>query len=408
MNILYLNPVGAIGGAETSLLHLLAVLRATQPRWSLSLIAGTDGPLVSRARALGVSARVIPFPASFRTLGDAGLSAKEGPHVGPSVFLANLVAGVADAAGYMTHLRRAIRDAGPDLIHSNGLKMHLLSSYASAPGVPVLWHVHDYVSSRPVTGPLLRLCAFRCATAVANSVSVAEDLRFIGMSNFNIESIYNGVGLDTFSPQGPSVDLDSLAGLPRADSGVVRVGFLGTFARWKGHDVFLRALGSLSKNIPIRGYIVGAPIYDTNGSQYTTDELKRIVGELGLTDRVGFTGFVEEPAAALRSLDIVVHASTEREPFGLVIVEAMACGRAVVVSNCGGASELVLDRVNALIYQPGDAAALANRIRELAEAPELRTRLGQSARKTAEERFDRFRFASQFVQIYSKLVGSPN
>src|SRR2546422_9009002 len=119
MNIVYLNPIGTVGGAETSLLHLLGVLRATQPHWNLSLIAGADGPLVSRAEALGVSTRVIPFPASIRRLGDAGLGAKEGPNIARSAFLANLITGGIDAAGYLTRLRRAIRDIRPNIVHSN-------------------------------------------------------------------------------------------------------------------------------------------------------------------------------------------------------------------------------------------------------------------------------------------------
>ena len=313
MKIVYLNPIGEIGGAETSLLHLLSVLRAIQPRWELSLVTGTEGPLLPRAEALGVSSRVIPLPVSLRRLGDAGLGAKQGPSVGRSAFLANLVSGGIDAATYVARLRRAIREIKPDLVQSNGFKMHLLSTYASEAGVPIVWHVHDYVSARPVTGPLLRLCASRCSTAVANSVSVAQDLRSIGMRTSNIESIYNGIDTDVFAPRGSSIDLDSLAGLPPATPGVLRVGLLGTFARWKGHEIFLRALSMLSPEIPIRGYVVGGPIYQTNGSQHTIAELSKLAGTLGLNGKVGFTGFIEDPAAAIRSLDVVVHASTQPE-----------------------------------------------------------------------------------------------
>jgi len=408
MNIVYLNPIGEIGGAETSLLHLLGVLRAIRPRWDLSLVTGTEGPLLSRAEALGVAARAIPLPLSLNRLGDAGLGAEHGPGVGRSAFLANLVSGGIGAARYLTRLRRAIREVKPDVVHSNGFKMHLLSTYASDSGIPILWHIHDYVSSRRVTGPLLRLRASRCSAAVANSISVAEDLRSIGMGNFNIESIYNGIDTDVFAPYGPSIDLDSLAGLPPVTPGVLRVGLLGTFARWKGHEIFLRALSMLSPEIPIRGYIAGGPIYQTNGSQHTIAELKKLAGALGLNGRVGFTGFIENPAAAIRSLDIVVHASTQPEPFGLVIVEAMACGKPVIISNCGGASELVQDRVNALTHEPGDAAGMAARILELAEDPRLRIRLGEAARRTAENRFNRARFGRDFVQIYTRLVSTQN
>ena len=85
----------------------------------------------------------------------------------------------------------------------------------------------------------------------------------------------------------------------------------------------------------------------------------------GLAGVVGFTGHIDDVPAALRSLDIVVHASTAPEPFGMVIAEGMAARRAVVAARGGGAAELFDDRVTAVGYPPGDAAELADRLAEL-------------------------------------------
>ena len=104
-------------------------------------------------------------------------------------------------------------------------------------------------------------------------------------------------------------------------------------AQWKGHEVFLRAFKMLAGDPPVRGYVIGGALYETDGSQRDLDELRRLAESLGLSWPVGFTGFVDDAAAAMRALDVVVHASTQPEPFGLVIAEAMACGRAVVVSR---------------------------------------------------------------------------
>jgi glycosyltransferase involved in cell wall biosynthesis len=81
----------------------------------------------------------------------------------------------------------------------------------------------------------------------------------------------------------------------------------------------------------------------------------------------------------LRALDVVVHASTSPEPFGLVIAEAMACERPVIVSVAGGAAEIVTLGVDALGHHPGDAEGLAARMTELAIDPALRRRLGSAA-----------------------------
>ena len=92
----------------------------------------------------------------------------------------------------------------------------------------------------------------------------------------------------------------------------------------------------------------------------------------------------------MRALDVVVHASTEPEPFGLVIAEAMACARAVVVSRAGGAAEIIEPGVDALAHAPGDAAELAECIRLAgAERGPARAASATPARATAERAFDR-------------------
>src|SRR4029078_8528918 len=89
---------------------------------------------------------------------------------------------------------------------------------------------------------------------VANRRRVAAYLAATLGSGLPISTIYNAVDLSVFAPDGPSADLDRLAGLPPAAAGVCRVGLLATFARWKGHDVFLRAVGAASA--PIRAYVI--------------------------------------------------------------------------------------------------------------------------------------------------------
>ena len=115
----------------------------------------------------------------------------------------------------------------------------------------------------------------------------------------------------------------------------------------------------------MRAYVIGGAVYATAGSQWSPAELQTLAAARGLSDTVGFTGHVDDVPAALRSLDIVVHASTEPEPFGMVIAEGMAARRAVVAARGGGAAELFDDRVSAVGYTPGDAAELAARLAEL-------------------------------------------
>jgi glycosyltransferase involved in cell wall biosynthesis len=400
VSIVFLSPTGQTGGAEAALHELLAGLRESHPSWSLRLIVASDGPLVARVEALGVPVDVLPFPASLARLGDWGLGNGLWPRV---LFLTKCAVVALPALGYLRRLRGCLRAESPDVIHTNGFKMHLLGVWARPQRSALLWHLHDYVSRRSVTARLLRRYVHRCSAVVANSKSVADDVRAVCGSDVPVHPVWNAVDLNRFSPDGARVDLDALSGFPPAD-GMLRVGLVATFARWKGHRTFLEAMAMLPSSLPVRGYIVGGPVYETSGSQFSLTELREAARSLGIESRVGFTGFVQDSAAAMRALDIVVHASTEPEPFGLVIAEAMACGTPVVASRAGGALELTESGVNALGHEPGDAGALARRIEELVRDADLRRRIAQAGRASAEARFSRRRMINELAPIYRSLA----
>jgi glycosyltransferase involved in cell wall biosynthesis len=287
------------------------------------------------------------------------------------------------------------------VLHTNGIKGHVLGARAGGP--KLVWHMHEYVGDRALTRALLKSHAPRAAAIVANSSSVAEDVARALAPPVTVRVVHNAVDLEMFTPTGPSDDLDARAGLAPAPTGTIRVGLVATFARWKGHEVFLRAIAALPRDLPVRGYVIGEPLYDTAGSQYTIDELRACAARFGAADRVGFTGFLRAPYA-MRALDVVVHASTRPEPFGLVIAEAMACGRAVVTSAAGGARELIEPDVDAIVHQPGDAESLSRAIARLAADERLRRQLGTRAREAACARFDPDRLAAALVEIYEQVA----
>lgn len=395
MRVVYLSPSGQLGGAEASLLDIFASVRTAEPEWDLRLITSAEGPLVPRAEALGVETVVLPFPGPLAGLGDHAAGAKS--HRG---LVVNLASAAPAVLGYARELRQNLQWLAPDVIHSNGLKMHILAAWSQPPDVPVIWHVREYVSSRPAMSRLLRWSASRCGVAVAISQSVAEDLRTVCGIGLDVRLVYNAIDTGVFTPDGPMADLDGLAGLPAPEPGTVKVGLPATLATWKGHEVFLHALAKLPRSLAVRGYVIGGPVYEPVGSQTSLQELRTMAARLGISNQVGFTGFVPEPAAAMRALDIVVHASTRPEPFGRVIVEAMACGRAVIASQAGGAAEIITEGTNALAHPPGDPDLLAERIEQLVMNSGLRRRLGAAGRVTVEQHFDRARLAMDLRPVY--------
>jgi glycosyltransferase involved in cell wall biosynthesis len=102
------------------------------------------------------------------------------------------------------------------------------------------------------------------------------------------------------------------------------------------------------------------------------------VHERGLTSFVHFVPFVSDIYNVWRASDIAVVPSTEPEPFGMVAIEAMACGLPVVAAAHGGLLDIVLDGQTGLLFEPRDASALAEQLFCLACDPQLRLQLGQA------------------------------
>jgi len=397
MRIAFLSVSAEMGGSETCLVQLVRAIRASDAAAMLHVVLPRSGPLEHAAREAGCDTHVLPMPASLARFGESGTR-------GFARTSAALLGAAVAARGYRRDLRDTLSAIAPDIVHSNGFKFHVLASRARPRTAALVWHLHEFVSPRPLTCRLLRHHVGSVDAIVANSVSVAQDASAALHPGVPVERIYNGIDLAEFAPAGDVADLDALAGAPPLPRGALRVGLVGTFGRWKGHEVFLRALARLQASTPLRGYIVGDALYETAGSQYSRQELERLAGALGIRAQVAFTGYVPRTAPVLRALDVVVHASTQPEPFGLVIAEAMACGRAVIASAAGGAAELVGEGCDALTHAPGDVDGLASALGRLAGDAALRARLGTAARATAEARFDAARFGAAFLDLYGRLM----
>ena len=402
MRIVFLDPSGALGGAETALLELIAAVRAARPSWPLSLVAAAPGPFVDRAACLGIHARSLMFPKSLARLGEWG---RRGSFASRLALAAGAARAALPVLSYASQLRRELASLDPDIVHTNGLKMHVLGAWCAPVRSKVVWHLHDYPDARPAAAALLRFNAGRCSAVVANSESVAGRARRMWHTPA-VHTVHNAVDLDRFRPDGPSLDLDALSGMAPLARGGLRIGLVGTFAKWKGHGVFLQALSTVRSAVPVRGYVIGDSIYQTDASQYSLPALREMAAVHGLDGRVGFTGHVADVPAALRALDIVVHASTEPEPFGLVIAEAMACGRPVVVSRAGGAAEIA--KAGAVFHSPGNAAELAERLTQLVNEPTLRGALSKAGRAAAEGLFSRRHLVEALMPVYESVAtGDP-
>jgi glycosyltransferase involved in cell wall biosynthesis len=164
----------------------------------------------------------------------------------------------------------------------------------------------------------------------------------------------------------------------------------------KGNDVLLRALASLrGKGVRFRAVLLGeGPLLGSS---------RRLAAQLDLRNIVAIPGAVESVEPYLRAADLYVLPSRSEQSGSLAVLEAMRVGRAIVASACDGIPEDLTDGVDALLTPPGDAAALAERLRRLLGDSALRQRLGAEARATFDRRFSPAGFVADLAAVYGSL-----
>lgn len=373
LRLVYLDHSARLSGAELALLRLLPALDGVQAH----VILGEDGPLVDRLLEAGVSVEVMPLGRKAADL--------------PRAQVRPVSIAAAEGTVYALRLARRLRRLKPDLVHTNSLKAAYYGGLAGRiAGIPVVTHVHDrladdYLPSR--TARLTRAMLARFPRSViAPSRTVGET---VGRRVEVIPCATGSVAEHRDDPTRPFT-----------------VGMVGRIAPWKGQGVFLEAFAQAFAGGDARAVVIGAPLFGTDEERYLS-ELRESARLLKLDGRLRFTGFVDDPAAELAQLDVLVHASIIPEPFGQVIVEGMAAGLPVVAADAGGPTEIISDGTDGLLYPPGDASALAQALGRLAEDAELRTRLGGAARVTARE-FQPSVVAPRIRAVYDRVLASSS
>jgi glycosyltransferase involved in cell wall biosynthesis len=396
MKILFLNASSQLGGAERCLIDNICGVRQTLPTTDIFVIVtAPSGLFVTELQRLDIKVILLPLPSQIARLGDSNFDAKR---IIANLYL--LLISTNELFNYWRKIRKIVSDIDPDLIHSNGFKTHLLGSSLKLT-CPIIWHLHDFVSSRSMMKRLLKLVEHKVTLAIANSKATKDDWHHV-FPQLPIEVIYNTVDIERFAP---ARDLSAI--IPFDHPQLIKVGLVATYARWKGHDIFLQAISILAQQQPqlstrVKFYIVGGAIYETDRSQYSRSELMKFTSTLNIEELVEFIDFRSDIEAIYNSLDIVVHASTKPEPFGRTIVEAMACEKAVIVANAGGAAELFTHDRDAIGVTPGNPHDLAEAILALIDSPEKRLTVGKAARQTVIERFNRDRLGTELMSVYDQ------
>ncbi len=297
---------------------------------------------------------------------------------------------------YLISLARIMRRERIMLVHCNnyanldGLLMAWLF------GVPCLLHAHGFPEeSGPISGWLLRRLRPR---VVAISRVVRESVVASGVPANAVRVLHNPISRPAPSTMSAH-EFRRAQGIP---DDVVLVGIVGRVVGWKGQLEFVAAcIHAMERGSSLHAVIVGdAADYDDS---YYRAVYERAT-QSGYDDRIHFAGFVADTSAVYGALDILVHASIEPEPFGLVITEAMAHGTAVIAANTGSSPELITHGVTGFLENPRDTAALAERITALAQDTALRQQIAKAGKAHASTAFDPIRYARDFSVVYDRAL----
>jgi glycosyltransferase involved in cell wall biosynthesis len=380
MKILFYNHTGQASGAEYLLLMILS--RLDREKFEPVIVCPEAGPLTKLATELATPVEAV-----------AGLQAR-------FTWRLDRLAGYLGSFVRVVHeFRQKVVSINPDIIHANSIRAGLVATAATV-GLKtrVVWHLHDLLPRHPLS-TAVRVFAFLSTRTRMIAVSQSVAHNFVGAFlpwKHRVTVILNGIELEKFRPNGNGTrDIRDELQLGNADP---LIGIVGQLTPRKGQLELLRAFAEVTGKIPRAALlIVGAPLF--NRDEEYAALLKQTASELGIAGRVRLTGPRRDVPAIMQALDLLVLNSSV-EPFGLVALEAMACGTPVLASITGGIPEMIEHGKNGWLVPPGDQGALADAIVDLSRHPGLREQLAEEGKKVVGSMFSADRYLTDLQKFY--------
>lgn len=249
------------------------------------------------------------------------------------------------------------------------------------------------------TSPLHRLVFAQVDAFVGVSDAVRETLAAHTLiDEKKVRTIRNGIDVEKFTPNGSR----SLRKRLNVGVGEYLVGILGEVSPHKGQEDFIRAAIMLLECGYEAKFVIAGPTKPKN-TPYL-DHITRMARDFDRTSQIHFVGNVTDVPDAMRSLDVMVLAS-EAEPFGLVTVEAMACGCAVVATRSGASAEIITDGWDGVLVEPAWPEGIRYALSHLMKDEVFRKGLCECARQTAVQKFNQERNFEEVESLYAELVG---
>ncbi len=386
--ILYVQPNSEVGGSDIALLRLICSL--DKNLYIPVVVMPAEGPLAGMLRNSEAEVKVIPMVQLRTTLS-------------PSHQLRYLI----NFLPTILKIKRFILDNRVDLVHTNSLYCLYGAWAAKLANCPHIWHIREIPPQVPIAKDIYAMMVKLLSKKVVVMTRAVAYSLFSKPDNIkNISYLTEGMDLTKWLPDIKGDRIRRELGI--SDNSKL-VGFVGRLDPWKGLDVFLRAAALVIQQFPDTHFIISGDA--PGGFENYRDEMKNLARQLGLSNQVEFLGWkyrLDDIPEVMAALDVFCHTSTDPEPFGLVVIEAMSMGKAVIAAKAGGPLEIIEDRVSGCLTLPGKHDLLATAICEILGDEVFRRSLGIAARKRVETKFSLKSFTKQIAGLYASIFGHDN
>ncbi|MHB1464019.1 MAG: glycosyltransferase [Thermoleophilia bacterium] len=373
--ILFVHSSADLYGSDRCLLSIVRGLIAK--RAAVHVVVPENGQLVELLKAAGAEVHLLDTVVFRREM----------------LSIRGMLGMILRAPVSVGRLALLIRRERIDLVHTNTGVTVGGAIAARLCRVPHVWHFREILAEfrgfMRLYEPVVDLFSTRLifiTGAVKDSFS-SKRIKRKGMV------IYDGIPVEEYEDTAPE----------SADPPVV-VTTVGRLAPYKGQDVMIRALaGAVKDGVDLEAYIVG----DVYGDRHAfRQELVLLAARLGIGERVHFMGFQDRVQPFLEKCNIFMMPATRQEPLGIVILEAMAAGRAVISTNGGGAVEIITDGVDGVLVPPGDSSSMAEAISELAADTGKRREIARQGKQTALEQYSEDAMVSAVIEMFDEVLSA--
>jgi glycosyltransferase involved in cell wall biosynthesis len=382
IKILYVSHSSEIAGAENSLLTLLKFL--DRKVFDPVVILPAEGALKNKIEELGIKYYIKPLEWNAKAV-DYFVVREE------------------DIAQRVENIVEIIRFEKPDIVHTNTSVIWEGALAAKVCGIPHIWHLHEKLYEHPSLNPLLPVPLHYLIMnelsekIVAVSNYLKNQLDHL-ISPYKLLTIYNGIDADCFKPS-PERGLREQLGISAEAPLAVT---LGSLIKEKGYDILLTAAYfAKSRGCLVKFLIIG------DGSPEAVQSLSEGIEHFEIGDTVFYLGFREDIPQIINACDFLIIPSLV-ETFSLAALEAMAAGKPVISTDCGGPSEIITNGESGFIVPINDPLALCQKIIDLGENCEKLKVMGEKAYMRLNENFRAEVYAGRFEVLYKNISALGN